>query len=199
MRVAVLLVGSILTFSSIAAAQRGSADVNAMRPGDRVLVRVWIDSSFADTARIDSRGVLVLPAVGPLPMQGLGPGDVADSVRRAYDRMLRRPAVEVIPLRRVVVSGEVKRPGIYFVEPQSTIREAVAVAGGVSDAGLARTLSVSRDSTTIRLRDWDRRPDALIESGDVIWIGRESWLRRNSLTVVSGMSVLLSLIITLAR
>lgn len=198
MRFAVI-VGCLLAIPAVAPAQRGSPDASTMRPGDRVLVRVWMDSSFADTARIDTRGLLVLPALGALPVQGLGPSAVADSVRRAYDRILRQPAVEATPLRRVVVSGEVKRPGVYFLEPQSTIREAIAIAGGITELGLARTLRVSRDSGLIRVKDWDRRADALIQSGDVIWIGRESWLRRNSLTVVSGMSVLLSLIITLSR
>lgn len=171
-----------------------------LRPGDRVLIRVWADSAFADSARVDQVNHVALPMVGRVAIAGLSAPAVIDSIRAAYGQTLRGSAVEVIPLRRVTLSGELRQPGVYFLEPQVTLREAVAVAGGVTEIGTG-TLEVSRDSARLRIGDWARRADRsmIIQSGDVIWVPRQSWIRRNAFAVVSSAGVLTSIILSLTR
>jgi protein involved in polysaccharide export with SLBB domain len=126
---------------------------------------------------------------------------VADSVRRAYTRVTRTPSIEVTPLRRVTVIGEVKRPATYFVETMTTLREAVALAGGVTDIGTLGRIVVVRDSARIVIDKWEQRRDepTVVHSGDVVWVDREPWLKRNIFSVISGLGVLFSVLYTATR
>ena len=126
---------------------------------------------------------------------------IADSVRRAYTRVTRTPSIEVTPLRRVTVIGEVKKPATYFVETMATLREAVALAGGVTDIGTLGHITIVRDSTRLVIDKWEQRRDAqtIIRSGDVVWVDREPWLKRNIFSVISGLGVLFSVLYTATR
>jgi polysaccharide biosynthesis/export protein len=172
-----------------------------LRPGDRLLVKVWVDTVFADSARIDEHGTVVLPRLGALTLTRLSAGDIADSVRLAYTRLIRTTAIEVTPLRRVTVLGEVKQPATYYMETASTLRDAVAMAGGITDIGAIGHAVILRDSGRINVRHWERSQDAdlIMHSGDVVWIDREPWLKRNIFSVISGLGIVFSLIYTIRR
>lgn len=189
-----------LTAAQRSAAQQQSSDpANApLRPGDRLLVKVWLDTTFADTVRIDETGAAILPRLGPLPLTGLSSSVVADSVRRAYTRVIRTPAIEVTPLRRVTVLGEVNKPATYYMETRATLREAVALAGGVTPIGSLGHIVVIRDSTRIVFEKWEQRGEAaaVLRSGDIVWLDREPWIKLNIFSVISGMGVLVSVLYT---
>src|SRR6185437_9686530 len=121
-RGALLLLAATTALSGAALAQR-STTTNPTNPenaplkaGDRVLIKVWLDTLFADTVRIDDNGAAILPRLGPVPLTGMPASEVADSVRNAYRDIVLTPSIEVTPLRRVTVLGEVNRPGTYFLE-----------------------------------------------------------------------------------
>lgn len=196
-----LLRSFIRTFSLIAALACSAEAQHGDRPladGDRVLIKLWMDTVFVDSARVQD-GTVMLPRFGPLAIAGLPAQSVPDSVRRAYTQVFRPVTVEITPLRRVTVLGEVDRPDVYFLEPGTTMRDVIAVAGGILDIGKTGHVIVMRGTTRSRLRNWHSRADsvAIIQSGDVVLVERESWFKRNAFTVVSGASVLLSIIITL--
>jgi hypothetical protein len=95
----------------------------------------------------------------------------------------------------------VQHPAVYFLERESNVRDAVAMAGGITDIGVMSHLTVIRGSAQTKLKAWQRKlgDEAAIHSGDILMIDRESWFKRNAFTVVSGTSVLLSIILTLSR
>jgi protein involved in polysaccharide export with SLBB domain len=200
-RGAVFLVAIMTTVRGTAHPQSSDPATAPLRAGDRLLVKVWLDTTFADTVRIDETGTAILPRLGPLTILDMQPSAIADSVRRAYSRIIRTPAIEVTALRRVTVLGEVRKPATYFMETHSTVREAVALAGGVTDIGELGNLTVIRDSVRISFREWERRGDAgaIIHSGDVLLIDREPWLKRNIFSVISGLGVLFSVLYTATR
>ena len=197
------LLSVAITMASTSAAHPQASDPSnaPLRPGDRLLVKIWLDTAFADTVRIDETGAAILPRLGPMRITDLSSNTIADSVRRAYTRVTRTPSIEVTPLRRITVIGEVKRPATYFMETLATLREAVALAGGVSDIGTVARISVVRDSTRVIIEKWEQRRDAetIIRSGDIIWIDREPWLKRNIFSVISGLGVLFSVVYTATR
>ena len=199
--------GALLAFAvsmalTSAAHPQASDPSNApLRPGDRLLVKIWLDTAFADTVRIDETGAAMLPRLGPMRITDLSSSSIADSVRRAYTRVTRTPSIEVTPLRRVIVIGEVKKPATYFVETMATLREAVALAGGVTDIGTLGHITIVRDSTRLVIEKWEQRRDAqtIIRSGDVVWVDREPWLKRNLFAVISGVGVLFSVLYTATK
>jgi protein involved in polysaccharide export with SLBB domain len=200
-RGALSVLAAAMALSSAAHPQASDPPNAPLRPGDRLLVKIWLDTTFADTVRIDETGAAMLPRLGPLHITDLMARLVADSVRRAYTRVTRTPAIEVTPLRRVTVLGEVKRPATYYMETQTTLRDAVALAGGVTDIGALSRVTVIRNATRLVVKKWEERDDAMtiIHSGDVLWVDREPWLKRNIFSVISGLGVLFSVIYTAVR
>ena len=172
-----------------------------LKPGDRLLIKIWLDTAFADTVRIDETGAAMLPRLGPMHITDLASRGIADSVRRAYTRVTLNPSIEVTPLRRVTVLGEVKQPATYFMETGTTLREAIALAGGVTDIGALKQLILLRDSSRIAIENWQRRADdvSVVRSGDVVWVDREPWLKRNIFSVISGLGVLFTVLYTATR
>ena len=53
-----------------------------MRIGDRILIKVWVDTTFSDSVRIDETGSVVLPRLGSLCVRDIPASTLADSVRR---------------------------------------------------------------------------------------------------------------------
>lgn len=172
-----------------------------LRDGDRLLVKIWIDSLFGDTARVQHGGTVMLPRFGTLSIANLAPSQIPDSVRRAYGERIREATIEVTPLRKVTILGEVRRPAVYYLDPLFSVRDAIAMAGGINDIGVSGRVTIVRDSGTTRMKGWQERQgeDAALRSGDIILVDRESWFKRNAFTAVSGTSVLLSIILTLRK
>ena len=197
------LLAVALTMASTSAAHPQASDPSnaPLRPGDRLLVKIWLDTALTDTVRIDETGAAMLPRLGLMRITDLSSSAIPDSVRRAYTRVTRTPTIEVTPLRRVTVIGEVKRPATYFMETMATLREAVALAGGVTDIGTLARITIVRDSTRTVIEKWEQRRDAetIVRSGDVVWVDREPWLKRNIFSIISGIGVLASLLYTATR
>src|SRR5438270_10772963 len=105
MRGALLAIATTVALTSAAHPQASDPSNAPLRPGDRLLIKIWLDTAFADTVRIDETGAAMLPRLGPMRITDLLSTLVADSVRRAYTRVTLTPAIEVTPLRRVVVLG----------------------------------------------------------------------------------------------
>jgi len=185
---------------SHAVAQQNPATV-AIRPGDRLLVKIWLDSSYLDTVRVDEQGDRRLPRLGRVPFAGVAFGAVPDSVRSAYARILRTKSIEVTPLRRIGVVGAVRRPDVYYLDLNTSVRDAVALAGGVTEIGDPRNVSVIRNGKPELVKDWERNDSVggLLYSGDEIVVGRQSFIERNAIAVVTAISVFASIIITLTR
>jgi polysaccharide export outer membrane protein len=169
-----------------------------LHPGDRLLVKLWLDTTLTDTVRLDETTSAIIPRLGPLPLAGLPASEIADSVRRAYTRVIRTPSIEITPLRRVTVIGEVNKPATYFLETRATLREAVAMAGGMTPIAVVSHVTIVRDTLRIRVKDWARRggPSTVLHSDDVVWVDREPWIEQNLFSVISGVGVVFSVLYT---
>jgi polysaccharide export outer membrane protein len=184
-----------------AQARTAAASLQPMQPGDRILVWVPADSLRRDTLVVEETGFVALPRVGRVNAAGIPAGALADTIRARYRRLLRTDDVLVIPLHRVSVLGEVRKPGIYFLGLTASLRDAVALAEGVTDIGNPCCITVVRDSSREKIRDWQTRPASELDiaSGDAIVVDRESWFKRNVLSVLSGSAILVTAIIALRR
>jgi polysaccharide export outer membrane protein len=63
----------------------------------------------------------------------------------AFDLMLRDGDIINVPVaQRFYISGSVRNPGYYVLDPGMTIQQAIALAGGLTERGSDRRLTVSR-------------------------------------------------------
>jgi polysaccharide export outer membrane protein len=172
-----------------------------IRPGDRIVLRVWREPMLSETLTVNQSGNIVLPRIGVYPVASQTVGSLPDSLRQRYSEYLRNPSIEVTVLRRVGVLGEVRKPDLYWVDVTMTLPDVIAVAGGVTDIGNPNNVRIVRGGKEIKVGRWERGGTyaADLLSGDQIVVSRTSWLSRNALAVVSAAGVLTSIIITIFR
>lgn len=120
--------------------------VGVLRPGDVLDVVVYRDKELSNKYLIDSRGYVQIPGLGVIQAAGLDPTQVkerlVDSLRA---RGFEQPELSVQPLIRVSVLGQVRTPGLYPVDPGTSLIQLVTIAGGpVGEADLRKT-KVVRD------------------------------------------------------
>jgi protein involved in polysaccharide export with SLBB domain len=75
---------------------------------------------------------------------GIPYGTAEANLRRFLARFEENPEFVMEPLVRVAVSGEVSRPQVFAVRPETSIGEAVARAGGVNENGAPHRVRVLR-------------------------------------------------------
>jgi protein involved in polysaccharide export with SLBB domain len=171
------------------------------RAGDRVTMRVFGEPSMSDVATVDELGRVVLPRIGTIQADAMSIAALRDTVRQRVSLHVRDAAVEVTVARRVIVSGEVGRPGVYHVELTSSIGEVIAQAGGLRESASSSKVYILRSGATIQVPHWESVEAAEfdIASGDRIVVGRKSWLALNVIPVVSVATSVVALIISLNR
>lgn len=183
---------ALVLLGEVAAAQSAP-----LRAGDRLVV---VLADLVDTAAVRADGSAILPRIGSLSLSGLGLAAAEDSVRRAYATVSARTDVRVTAFRRVVVTGEVPRGDLLFVDATVGLAEALAMAGGVGPEGNRKRVELWRDGGLVGR--FDVRSGAAVSaplhSGDIVLVSRANWWSRNPFVIVSLLSSAVSLIIALS-
>jgi protein involved in polysaccharide export with SLBB domain len=128
-----------------------------------------------------------------------------DSLQRflinRYSTYLRDPAIEVTLLPRVTVSGAVREPGAFNVEPTMTVAEVLALAKGRTSEGRRDRIVLVRDGQRLetQLSPGARIGNSPIRSGDQLVVPERSWISRNVPLVVSMVSTVGWVILSLSN
>jgi polysaccharide export outer membrane protein len=143
--------------SESAPEQEAAADTvrYRIRVGDALRIEVRGESDLSGDFKVTSDGAVVLPLLGRLAVAGLTASEAERDLTAALAKdYLVDPKVHVqvtsSVLRRVIVFGEVKSPGIYEmpVGERFSLLQVIAKAGGLTDlAALDRVRIVRRSGT----------------------------------------------------
>ena len=156
--------------------------------GDKIRIRVTHEESLSGEFVVSSDGKIQYPYIGELTVAGKSCGDVALTVGKGLqDGYLKHPNVscDLIEFnsRRIMVLGQVKKPGSFPLVHDTTVIEAIALAGGFGERALKDEISLKRRSggQTIRVRVPAQRiidgefDDVRLLPGDVISVPERSW------------------------
>jgi polysaccharide biosynthesis/export protein len=85
--------------------------------------------------RVNSKGAISLPLIGPVILGGLTSQEAESLIAAKYEKdYLQDPQVSVFikefTSQRITVEGAVAKPGIYPIRGQTTLMQAIAIAGG---------------------------------------------------------------------
>ena len=158
-------------------------------PGDQLQLVITGDVELAYALDVSREGLVVIPDVGEVSVNGLTLGDLNDQlfirlgrvysgVRRSDDATTRF-SVSLGRLRsnQVVMVGEVTAPGAYQVSASSTVFNALYAAGGPSQIGSMRSLQVRRAGEIVvevdvydYLLTGDTSSDIRLEQGDLVFV-----------------------------
>ena len=148
---------------------------------------------------VDDRGRVDLPMVGLVDVGTMSPQSLQDSVSSLYRRFFQSGGVVVHFERRVSILGDVRRPDLHYVDLSVRLRDAIGIAGGVTESGRATEVVLIRDGVRQQIDDWrySAAGNQELRSGDQLVVPREYWFKRNAIPLLSVLSVVGSVIITI--
>lgn len=154
-----------------------------IQPGDTISVTVLgvAEYSGAFTVRPDGAILLQDEVVGTVVVAGMTIKEASAELTRRIGEYLKDPTVVLSMSQfRVMVTGEVQRPGAVDVNPGVRLMEVVDRAGGPKDAkrDLSRVYvtKVSGQELKFSLKDYKEKGDAsqnpLVDPGDRVSVGK---------------------------
>jgi polysaccharide export outer membrane protein len=172
-----------------------------LEPGDILEVTIWKEKDLNCTCAVDERGILTLPMLGPTKVVGRAWDTLRDSLLSEYQRQLKNPSVTLTPRRRVLVLGEVTKPGPYFIDPTLSLAGIIAQSGGATPNGDLRRVRVVRNGETV-VKSASIEHLLLpggVHSNDQIFVDRRAWIERNGAFVASAVISTAGILIALIR
>jgi polysaccharide export outer membrane protein len=142
----------------------------ALGPGDKLKLTVFGENDLSGDFTVDGAGFIRLPLVGEVRAAGYTAqqleGAVAATLSPAYLKS-PRVAVEVASYRPFYIIGAVNRPGQYPYIDHMTALNAVALAGGFTQAAVESVVFIRREGSNQEIEvPADRTTD--IRPGDVV-------------------------------
>jgi protein involved in polysaccharide export with SLBB domain len=179
--------------------QRSTEAQHSLQPGDMIRVDIWREPDLSGTFPVNDRGVVTLPLLGRTEVVNLALDELQDRLIEAYQVHLRNPSINITPLRRINILGEVGRPGLYEVDPTVSLAGVIGLAGGVTPAGDMDRIRIIRGGEVLyeRVGAASTVNAADVRSGDQIVVLQRSWFERNSTFVVSLVLSVTSIVLGL--
>jgi polysaccharide biosynthesis/export protein len=102
---------------------------------DLLEIQVFGIDELKREVRVNSRGIISLPLIGPVVLAGLTSQDAETLIASKYAKdYLQDPQVSVFikefTSQRITLEGAVAKPGIYPIRGEITLMQAIALAGG---------------------------------------------------------------------
>lgn len=157
-----------------------SGDVR-IGPMDLLEISVFGAPDLDNSYQVDFEGKLKLPLIGSVPAAGYTASQLAtDLERRLAENYLQDPDVTVRIMetrkRYMTVDGSVAKPGMYPVEGQLTLLQAIALSGGPTDNAnprrvvIFRQIDGQRNAAGFDLREIRKgnAPDPLVYANDIV-------------------------------
>jgi len=177
-------------------------ELSPLKPGDVLRLRIWREPDLSGDFPIDETGTAILPRLGPTVVINIPADKLKAQLTESYKQFLNNPSIEITPLRRIAITGAVKNPGIYPVDPSITLGEAPTVAGGAVPGDSKRNVIELRRNGTSRQINIANDPKLArlpLASGDQVYIPERSWFSKNATWVVGtiiGVAGTTALILT---
>jgi protein involved in polysaccharide export with SLBB domain len=117
-------------------------------PGDGLSVHLWGGEADLDyPVTVNPQGRVFLPRLGEVRAAGMTPRELEAALQRVVTR--RSAAMRVLVLLvqpryiKVFASGQIASPGVYTIPAETRLSEVLRLAGGISENGSLRHVSVS--------------------------------------------------------
>ena len=156
----------------------------------RILFSGSKDDIFTATVQLD--GTIILPEIGKILILGKNFNEtqkiIEELINSSYVGVNVNISLAELNAKKISIIGAVKYPGVYLVNPFTTVSNALAYAGGVMNHASLRAITIiSPDGRTAvfdlydLLIKGDRTKDFNISAGDTIKVGGT-----NSLVKIHG-------------
>lgn len=174
----------LLVLMAMSLQNTSGAEDYRLGPRDVLAISVWgyEDLQVKDLSVRDD-GKIAFPLAGELQVNGLSPAELSQKITLALQGYVNNPqvTVNVIKFRtsRVYVLGEINHPGVYEIEKQHRLLDAIGIAGGYTkDAAKKKVFIIRKDSVDkpleanllSLLKKGDMTQNYVLGDGDVVYL-----------------------------
>jgi protein involved in polysaccharide export with SLBB domain len=170
----------ILVSSALGQSPSTSSEQVVLTPGDSVRIVVWRKPEMSGDFIVASDNSISHPLYRAVQVGGVPFTTAIVNIRNFLGRFEQDPQFVAEPLVRVAVSGEVGKPQVFAVRPETTVSEAIAQAGGPTQNARRNHVTVLRKDSSgrqrelvVNLEDPEHASAAIrVHSGDQILVDR---------------------------
>jgi len=179
-----------------------TADSVTLAPGDVVRITVWRKPELSGEFVVSTDGTVAHPLYREVQVARIPLSTAERRLRTFLEKYEANPQFVIEPLLRVAVTGEVRQPNLFNLRPETSVSQAVALAGGPTERGRRDRLLLVRQNgrVVIDLRRADASGAGMpIRSGDQILVERSSAIFRDyvtpTLSVLGATAAIISVIL----
>lgn len=176
-----ILFGVLAT--SAASAQETSADYK-LHAGDSITVSVWKELELQRKVIIRPDGRFSFPLAGEVQAAGRSADQIRQDIEGKLTKYIPEAVVAVmvedVSGNRIYVIGQVTKPGMYVMNPELTVLQALSLAGGGTPFAKLDNISVIRGKGTAQktlpfrydqvIEGKALQQNITLESGDVVLV-----------------------------
>ncbi len=156
-----------------------------LRPSDVVEISFTVAPEFNQSLTVQPDGYVMLKDAGMVEVEGLNLEEFSEAVQKAYRGYLHDPqaavALKEFEHPSFIVGGDVGKPGKYELHADTTVAEAVEIAGGLTQQAKHSQVVLFRrvndDLVEARLIDLKKmlkeknlREDVHLRAGDMVYV-----------------------------
>lgn len=157
-------------------------------PGDILDISVWgYEDLHVKELAVRPDGMIAFPLVGEIKADGLTPAALNQTITGLLSTYVKNPmvTVNIVKFRttRVYVLGEVAKPGMYELEKQHNLLDAIGVAGSYTKYAAKKQVFVIRKDQTDKpqkanllqlLEKGDMSQNYELADGDVVYLTKNN-------------------------
>jgi protein involved in polysaccharide export with SLBB domain len=178
-------------------AQAATDEIPVLKPGDHVRITVLgEDKDLSGEFEIASDSTVKHPLYNQVKVVGVPLPMLNERFASFLRRFQKEPQLQVEPLFKVGVAGEVRTPNIYFLTPETTVAEAITRANGATERADLDQVVVARNGRRLSLNlnpTSSNRDQHTVQSGDQINVAA----RRNVMSGIGNAAPLLGVVASL--
>ena len=154
--------------------------------GDEIEITVYRHDDLNRRIRVPPEGKNTLPLIGEIQTKGVSVYQINEKIKEELSNYLVNPevSVEVTSFKgqKIFVLGEVHRPGVYQIDPPTTVLEAISNAGGFNLDGKSSSVLLIRggpEKPEVKTLDLKKTlekgkvsQNILLQTGDVVYVPR---------------------------
>jgi polysaccharide export outer membrane protein len=164
-----------------------------LMPGDVVRITVWRRPELSGDFTVSADGSIRHPIYQGVKVGGVAVSAAEARLRDFLARFESTPQFVIEPLFRVTVGGEVRQPNLYSLPQETTVSQAVAMAGGPTERGRLDRVILQRDGHETRIdlnAPSSEGAPTPVRSGDRIFVARRRDWRENIAPIASTTAAL---------
>ena len=171
-----LILACVIALLCVGGAAGAWAQSFKVGKGDLLAITVYEHKDLSMNARVSADGTIKVPFLGSVTVAGMTSDEVAESLMRLYvdEQYLVNPQimvfVEEYKSRKANILGQVKSPGQYEVDEETSIMILVTMASGFTPRAYKKSAQVIRRVDGEKTIIDDVSMDEKVIPGDIIVI-----------------------------